>query len=70
MAARLGYAIYWLGCILAVLCIALGVGAGANLGYGESWYEEWEWGWFLIPTAIGVAIWVIGRGIRYVLAGD
>jgi hypothetical protein len=62
MLARLGNALYWLGCIVGALLIGLG-----------------SWVWFLrthpgdvetviILTVLAIAVWLIGRACRYILA--
>jgi hypothetical protein len=61
MAERLGDVLYWAGCVLAILTIAIGV----FLSWGER--HTWEVG--VVTFVIAVLFWLIGRACRYVLAG-
>jgi hypothetical protein len=64
MLARLGNAIYWLGCILAVLLIAVSIYDFATDSTG-------------VGIAMGIALaltaavaWLLGWAFRYVLSGS
>jgi len=63
MAARLANAIYWAACIAAVLWALFVFAIGA-----VQTRPDWT---ISTPIAIvgAVVIWIIGRAIRYVLAG-
>ena len=70
MAARLGRVIYWLATTVAVLLLALALVAalfwikpeiqGSAQGY---------WLCVMIGGA-GVAVWLLGRAVRYILANE
>ena len=63
MAARLGNVLYWGASLIAVLLIALLFIAHAfGSGEGDKFLQA-----MVLVTA--VAIWLIGRACRYVLAG-
>jgi hypothetical protein len=62
MITRLGNVLYWAGCVLAAVVLALGAWVsleGREVGY-------------VLGAAIGLAaiIWLVGRACRYVLAGN
>ena len=61
MLARLGDAIYWLGCIVAAVILAIGV-AEYSFGY-ERLSALISW------TALAAIPWAIGGAIRYILTG-
>jgi uncharacterized BrkB/YihY/UPF0761 family membrane protein len=63
MAERLGHVLYWAGCVLAILVIAIGV----LFSWGET--EKIAWEMRVIASVIAVLFWLIGRACRYVLAG-
>ena len=63
MAERLGHVLYWTGCVLAILTIAIGV----FLSLDES--NTFAWEVRVIAIVIAVLFWLIGRACRYVLAG-
>lgn len=60
MAGRLGVFLGWLFTAVAVLCAALALLVLVNKG-------EPVFGW--VALAVGGAVWLFGRGVRYVLAG-
>jgi hypothetical protein len=62
MAARLGDVLYWAAAMVAVLAIGRGFYAWTYGGGPDS-----DLGWFLI--IFGVLCWLLGKAIRYVLAG-
>jgi len=62
MRARLGNVLYWLGTVIAVLCIGAAFTFASNEGR-EKWYAV---GFFAVFAAVS---WGIGRALRYVLAG-
>jgi hypothetical protein len=62
MLTKLGNVLYWGACTVAVLMLGLAV---------LVWFTERQSGDFVTMfglTAIGLAVWIIGRGCRYVLA--
>ena len=59
MAARLGDVLYWAGTIIAALAIGLGVYV---LNYGDQFVAG-------VLIIFGILCWLLGRAIRYVLAG-
>jgi hypothetical protein len=63
MVARLGQVLYWAACAIAVFWLILGL-------FGVFTRETLE-PWNDIPVFIGgaILIWLIGRAVRYVLAG-
>jgi hypothetical protein len=63
MAARLGDVLYWTASLIALLAIGLAIylwnyGIPPNNNFG---------GWFFL--IVGTVTWLVGRAIRYVLAG-
>jgi hypothetical protein len=58
MVARLSNVLYWVGCIVAALIVAL----FQVLAFQE---PQYEWG----MAISGLAPWLIGRALRYILAG-
>jgi len=62
MITRLGDVLFWLGCLLAVACLAIGL-------YGFASSRSEAWGVLGSWVLIAVAFWLIGRACRYVLAG-
>ena len=62
MAARLGNVLYWLACVGAVLALVLAVVVAVNPGANAQL-------WIGVYTAAAVVIWLVGRAVRYVLAG-
>jgi hypothetical protein len=65
MAARLGDVFYWLGCILAVLLLPLPLLALIDFVNGHP--QTVLHPDYLIEAA--TASWLIGRTLRYILAG-
>ena len=62
MGARLGRALYWLCCIIAALLIALAVIGFYNEG-GELFFK-------ILVAIMAVVVWLLGRGLKYILAGE
>jgi hypothetical protein len=63
MAYRLGWVLYWAGCIIG--------GLSAVLGVLVSFSDRGDvigWQFILLPFA--VVVWLVGRAMRYVLTGD
>jgi hypothetical protein len=63
MLARLGNALYWLGCIVGALLVGLGVWV---------WFlreHHGDVGTVIMLTTFAIAFWLIGRACRYILAG-
>jgi len=63
MVARLGSILYWLGCIVAVLLLALGA---------LVWFNRTHAGdvaTVLMLAFSAAIVWLIARACRYVLAG-
>jgi hypothetical protein len=64
MTERLGHVLYWAGCVLAILTIAIGVFLSSGfMDQSDVWLVR------VIAFVIAVLFWLIGRGCRYVLAG-
>jgi len=61
--ARLGEALYWLGCILAAIVIVWGARAAFGDDNPEGPYI------FILAAVAGFAFWAIGRACRFILAG-
>jgi len=62
MLTKLGNVLYWIACTVAVLMLGLA---------SFVWFTERQSGDLLTMfnlTAIGLAVWIIGRGCRYFLA--
>jgi hypothetical protein len=62
MAARLGYVLYWLGCLVSIVVF---VALMLMVSGRPRWPDEYA---FL--AVVTVAPWVVGRALRYILAGD
>ena len=63
MTARLGNALYWIACIMAV-------GWAAIAFYAESISAVPRWGMAMtVGLGVSAVIWFIGRTVRYVLGG-
>jgi len=66
--ARLGNAVYWAACAVAVGCIFLSL-----LGFGVDLFhliqDEPSKADNIFMFVFGVFVWVVGRALRYVLAG-
>jgi hypothetical protein len=64
MVARLGIALYWAGCVAAVLIMGFGI-----LAFYFEYRVAGQPGLVLLLTGTSaVVVWLFGRGIRYVLA--
>jgi hypothetical protein len=63
MAARLGNVLYWLGCAVGLVFFAGGYVLISSGGYRLQAFD-----YVLVGTPAVVA-WLIGRALRYVLAG-
>ena len=61
MIDRLGDVLYWTGCILAAL-----VGAGSLFVF---WDNPQRAEGLLLSSTIALGVWLIGRALKYVLAG-
>ena len=64
MAARLGYVLYWAGCVLAVVFGGFGIAAYYNAPDSD------RWPLVIVLGGIAVIVWLIGRACRFILAGD
>jgi multisubunit Na+/H+ antiporter MnhG subunit len=65
MVARLGNALYWAGCVLAILIIGFGI-----LAFFNDPIAARRPGLVMVVTATSsVVIWLVGRAIHYVLTG-
>lgn len=62
MAARLGNVLYWLGCVVGAIFLAVLGFVAINPGEGAAL-------WMLIYALLAVSAWLLGRAIRYILAG-
>lgn len=71
MAARIGNALYWLGCLAAVLFALLALYALAALaGLFGGTADPVETRFFAEKmTALAIGCWLAGRIVRYLLAG-
>ena len=58
MVVRLGNVLYWAACILAALVAAFSL---------VVW--QYDWANLALGGAIGLGVWLVGRALRYVLAG-
>lgn len=63
MAVRLGHALYWIGCVLALL-----LAAGATWVLAET--GDRRPGFIAFVYAPALAVWFLGKVSRYVLSGD
>jgi len=61
---RLGWVLYWAACIFAGM-VALIFISVASVGEAST-----DWESLLLVLGVVVGTWLIGRAIRYVLAGD
>jgi len=59
--ARLGVVLYWLGCIVAVALIYLGVWI---------WVDDEQVGTAIVFGTLGIIAWLIGLVCRYALTAD
>ena len=64
MIARLGNVLYWAACILAAV-----VAAFSLVGFVDSPMRQYDWANLAFFGAIGLGVWLVGRALRYVLAG-
>lgn len=67
MAARLGNVLYWTGCILALLALIV----GTLTAVGDT-ADPVDYRWYLFAlfgAGPALALWLVGRACRYVLAG-
>jgi len=72
MAARLGYALYWIGCGAAVAILAIGCVYGVQEDVSDMFADKVE-GVVAFASVVLVAAsipWMIGWYCRYVLSGD
>jgi hypothetical protein len=63
MLARLGKVLYWLGCIIASVIVALDAFMWLTI-----WQQQGELGYFILFAVIAFLVWLVGRLCRYVLA--
>jgi hypothetical protein len=65
MAERIGNVLYWLGCIIAALVAAIGIGVYVVEGHGRGD------GMMMLVVFLILAFipWLIGRALRYILSG-
>ncbi len=68
MAPRLGNVLYVLACVLAVLVLALGATV-FFLAEPSSKLGQNPIAVLAVSVAVAVLIWIIGEGLRYILAG-
>jgi hypothetical protein len=61
MPAHLGDVIYWFGCIVSAVILALGV--------ADYWFGQGGMFVFISWVALAAIPWLIGSAIRYILAG-
>jgi 4-hydroxybenzoate polyprenyltransferase len=64
MAARLGKVLYWAGCVLAALIIAIGVVLSSVTRAEQDWWA------LIVAFVVALLVWLTGRACRYVLAGN
>jgi hypothetical protein len=68
MAARLGNVLYWTGCILAGLIVVLGLTIHFAVDPASAAGRSPEI--VIAATLVAAAIvWLVGRALRYILAG-
>jgi hypothetical protein len=65
MRARFGDVLYWVGCVLAALIVAIDTYVWVREGFARS-DGLWVSSEFQLAALI---VWLIGRGCRYVLSG-
>lgn len=63
MAARFGNVLYWTGCVVGALLMALALTAAFNVEGNDRWFFTLLFG---IPAVVS---YLIGRALKYVLAG-
>ena len=64
MIARLGNVLYWAACVLAVL-----VAVFSLVSFVDSPLQQYDWANLAFRGGIGASVWVVGRALKYVLAG-
>lgn len=64
MSMRLGQVLYWLGCWIAAILVAIG---GVNIIETHSAIDRWQN--VIVYGVPALITWVIGRALYYVLAG-
>lgn len=62
MIKRLGIVLYWVTSVLAVIVVLVGFNSARSAG-------SFEIGTLLKALGLGLLIWLVGKGIRYVLSG-
>jgi hypothetical protein len=68
MAARLGNVLYWLGCLVAAFFSITPLLAACNFAVGHH-HRIYSDNVLAVSTGLAVGSWVIGRALRYILAG-
>jgi hypothetical protein len=68
LAARLGNVFFWLACVLAALVLLIGGWVIYNV-HPESDVGKQPLFYFGIIAVAAIVIWLLGRGLRYVLVG-
>ena len=63
MAERLGKVLYWTGCAAAIVVAGFFVLAAVNSDIGDWWFM------MAFGAACAVGCWVLGRALKYILAG-
>jgi len=66
MAERLGIVLYWTGCILAGSWLLTLVGFW--YAFGSQWQVDAA-GWLAITVLPALALWLLGKGLRYIFSG-
>ena len=69
MAARLGNVVYWLGCIVAALFALAALAVVLPLFYGQALTATDAYFYLILYITGAVGSWLLGRAVRYVLAG-
>jgi len=64
VASRLGYLLYWTGCLIAAVLVIGGYLLMSGGGYKLQPFD------YVVIGMPAVVAWLIGRALRYVLAGD
>lgn len=67
MLARLGIVLYWAGCVVAGLCLAL-VLVNLVVGILGGWEAEALFH-ILVFLLLALIAWIVGLTLRYILAG-
>jgi len=69
MLERLGIVLYRLGCVISGLCITAVLGLLViGVGFNGKWPEILIFSAILLVVAL--ISWLIGKALRYILAGD